>query len=93
MVSHHSSYLPGLNVSDQPLPAGPGEGAAGEAVVGVMLAVGEAMLLCIALQHSLLILDGVRFPLKLVVPGETLVEGGDGLLFRLPVLHGSILSG
>lgn len=86
-------HLPRFDVRHQPLPVRALEIAAGIAVVGVMGPVQEAMLLGIVLQYPLLRDDRVAVPQLFVVPGETLIERGDGFFLRRPDAHVSILSG
>ena len=66
-------YLSCLNIRHQPFPVRALEAAAGEAVVGVVLAVSKAMLLRIALQHGLLIYNRIGLTLLIVIPGETFI--------------------
>jgi hypothetical protein len=82
----------GIDVRHQTFPAGALKGAAGNAVIGVMPDVGETVLLCVLLQHGLLIDNAVAFTERILIVGEALIECSIALC--LPdVVHRELLSG
>ena len=74
--------FPGLYICNQVLPSRAVKVAAAPSIIRIVFAVGEAMLVSVVLQITLLIDNGVAFSIKIIIPGQTLIQRRNQITFQ-----------